>query len=457
MLQTLLERDGVLAEMEALAGQAARGAGQMLLLRGEEGVGKSAALRRFLDTTASGVHAMMGCCDPLSAPRPLGPLIDMLTELTDAQGAGLSAAIGAGDTESVYARLMEMFSDGQLWVCVIEDAQWADGATLDLLRFLARRIGSLPVLVVVSYRDDELGARHPLAVVLGDMSNHAPLTRIRLSPLSAEAVRELAAGSGVDAEQLHRLTGGNPFYVNEILGASADGSTGGVLPRSVAEAVWGRLARLSSSAREAAEAVAVCGPRADARFIENLCPGAAAGLSECLRVGLLVASGETVGFRHELARQATLEQMPDYDRLALHQRALAALSRPIDPDALAPLALHVEEDGDDHTVVHYGPAAERGSSAHRHRADTRAHPHCLTRREREILELLALGHSDAGIANTLFISQRTVNNHVRSILGKLGVHNRTQAATYARKQPTESRTHGADPPLRFDRIGPAAS
>jgi DNA-binding NarL/FixJ family response regulator len=58
----------------------------------------------------------------------------------------------------------------------------------------------------------------------------------------------------------------------------------------------------------------------------------------------------------------------------------------------------------------------------------------LTQREREILELLALGHSDADIANTLFISQRTVNNHVHAILGKLGVHNRTQAATYAFQQ-----------------------
>jgi DNA-binding CsgD family transcriptional regulator len=79
-------------------------------------------------------------------------------------------------------------------------------------------------------------------------------------------------------------------------------------------------------------------------------------------------------------------------------------------------------------------AALRGASVRPHRADTRSHPYGLTQREREILELLALGHSDAAIANTLFISQRTVNNHVHAILGKLGVHNRTQAATYAFQQ-----------------------
>jgi DNA-binding CsgD family transcriptional regulator len=363
LVQVLLERDTVLAEMDGLARQAARGVGQMLLLRGEAGVGKSAALRRFVDTAAGGVQVLLGCCDPLSAPRPLGPLIDMLAQLADAQAAGLGAAIDAGDSESIYTRLLEVFGDGHRWVCVFEDAHWADGATLDLLRFLARRINSLPVLVVVSYRDDELGPEHPLAVVLGDVSTHARLTRISLSPLSAEAVSVLAAGSGVNAEQLHRLTGGNPFYVTEILAAGAD-ALRGTLPRSVAEAVWGRLARLSPAGREAVEATAVCGSRADPQLLEKLCPGAGAALGECFRAGVLVASGVSVGFRHELARRATLEQIPDYERRVLHQRALAALAQPpIDPDTLAPLVLHAEQGGDDHAVVCYGPAAAERAAA----------------------------------------------------------------------------------------------
>ncbi|MDT5055180.1 MAG: hypothetical protein QOF66_3546 [Mycobacterium sp.] len=246
---------------------------------------------------------------------------------------------------------------------MIEDAHWADRATLDLLRFIARRISSLPVLVVVSYRDDELGPEHPLPVVLGDMSTHAPLTRIRLSPLSAEAVDVLAGGSGVNAEQLHRFTGGNPFYVTEILAAGADALSVGTLPRSVAEAVWGRLARLSVPAREAVEAAAVCGPRADPHFLEKVCPGAAAAVSECLRAGVLVATGESVGFRHELARRATLEQIPDYERRVLHRRALAALAQPpIAPETLAPLALHAEQSGD-YAVVCYAPAAAERAAA----------------------------------------------------------------------------------------------
>jgi len=138
---------------------------------------------------------------------------------------------------------------------------------------------------VVSYRDDELDPAHPLAIVLGDMANHAAVTRIGLSPLSADAVRLVAAGSGVNAEQLHGLTGGNPFYVTEVLAASLDGSTIGALPRSVAEAVWGRLARLSAAGREAAEVAAVCGPDVDPRLVEKLCSVAVPGLSECVRAG----------------------------------------------------------------------------------------------------------------------------------------------------------------------------
>ncbi len=361
---TLLEREIVLAEMESSARQAARGTGQVLLLHGEAGVGKSAVLRRFLDTMASGFQVLLGCCDPLTAPRPLGPLIDMLAQLPATDAAGLRAAIDAHDSESIYRGLLDVFGGGNRWVCVIEDGHWADGATLDLLRFVARRIHSLPLLVIMSYRDDELSPEHPLAVVLGDLSNHAATTRISLSPLSADAVRLLAGGSGVNAEQLYELTSGNPFYVSEVLAAGAHGPHGGVLPRSVAEAVRGRLARLSARGREAAEAAAVCGPRADPQLVEQLRPGAADGLGECMRAGVLIGSGSLVRFRHELARRATFEQIPDYERRVMHRRALRALAQPpIDPDTLAPLVLHARQAGDDNAVVRYGPAAAERAAA----------------------------------------------------------------------------------------------
>jgi len=151
-----------------------------------------------------------GWCDALATPRALGPLIDILAELSGEQAAGVRAAIAAGDPEAIHTRLLGLFGDGNARVWVIEDVHWADGATLDLLRFLARRIDALPVLLVVSHRDDEIGPTHPLALLLGDVATTAAVTRIALDRLSRDAVAVLAAGSGVNAGALYRFTGGNP-------------------------------------------------------------------------------------------------------------------------------------------------------------------------------------------------------------------------------------------------------
>jgi predicted ATPase/DNA-binding CsgD family transcriptional regulator len=406
----LFERDAVLAEMQERLTAAVGGAGQIVLLRGEAGVGRTAVLRAFLATVNHGAQPLVGFCDPLTAPRSLGPLIDMVDRLPGPHAERLEAAINSGGIESVYHRLLDVLRDGQSRVFVIEDAHWADESTLNLLRYLARRIDTLPVLVVVSYRDFELGQGHPLAVMLGDMSNNASLTRISLSPLSVEAVREMANGSGVDPGHLHSLTGGNPFYLSEILAAKT-GAKAEPLPRSVVESAWGRLARLSASARETAEVAAVCGPDIDPGLVEKLCPGASAHLNDCVRAGLLVATHDVVRFRHELVRLATLEQIPHYVRRDLQRRARSE-RREHPPDRV-----RFEGSSD------RGPVTTPVATTHT--------PH-LTVRELEILELLAVGHSDAQIATRLFISQRTVNNHVHAILTKLGVQNRTQAASFAR-------------------------
>ncbi|MEE6178312.1 ATP-binding protein [Mycobacterium sp. 050134] len=361
-MEGLLERSAVLAELAALARRAARGAGRVVLLRGEAGVGKTAVITRFTGELDCSMRVLTGWCDPLATPRPLGPLLDAMADLGDSQSAGLAAAVDAGDTGALYRRLLAVLRDGHSWVWVIEDAHWADSATLDLLRFLARRIKSLPLLLVLSYRAEELDGHHSLSVALGDVARCAAVSFVGLEPLSRDAVAVLAAGTGLNADQLHHLTGGNAFFVTEIFGAGVDALQRNALPRSVSEAVWGRLARLSAAARETVQAVAVCGPRADAGLVHTLCPAASVGLAECLRAGVLVAlQGDAIGFRHELARRATLERVDDYERRVLHQRALAALSAsPVDPDMLSALAFHAKRAGDTDAVVRYAPpAAER--------------------------------------------------------------------------------------------------
>lgn len=359
-----LERDTVLAELNRWQSESVRGRGQVVLLRGEAGVGKTTVITRFTAPLRGRAQVLQGWCDPQSALRPLGPVVDMLTGMPPRHAAVLRAAIVDGDIPGIHAGLIAIFGTDEPWICIVEDAHWADGATLDLLRFLARRITSIPLLLVVSYRDDEIGDDHPLAVLLGDLATSAAVKRIGLAPLSAAAVAELTADTTFNALELQRLTGGNPFYVTEILAAGPDALHDGALPRSVSEAVWGRLARLSAAGRETAHAAAVCGQRADIGLIHAVCPSATVGLPECLKSGVLVSDASTVGFRHELARRAALEQIPAYLRRSLHQRALGVLSEPpLDLNMLPALTFHASAAGDDAAVIQFGPAAaERASS-----------------------------------------------------------------------------------------------
>ncbi|SPM29657.1 ATP-, maltotriose-and DNA-dependent transcriptional regulator MalT, partial [Mycobacterium terramassiliense] len=372
-VERLLEREAVLAKLAALTRAARRGRGQAVLLRGEAGVGKTAAIARFTAGLDAELRVLRGWCDPLAAPRPLGPLLDALAGVGLAAARALDEAIESGDTGALYRRLLTVLRDGHRWVWVIEDAHWADGATLDLLRFLARRIDSLPLLLLVSYRDDQLDRQHPLSVALGDIATCAAVSRLALEPLSRDAVAVLAAGSGVNADQLYQLTGGNPFYATEVLAAGPQALQHNALPRSITEAVCGRLGRLSAAARETAHAVAICGPRVHAELLHKVCPAAGAGLAECLDAGVLLTDCDVIGFRHELARLATLDQVPNHERTALHTRALAALAEPpIDPNTFAALAFHAHEVGDGTAVIRYGVAgAQRAAAlgAHRQAAD----------------------------------------------------------------------------------------
>jgi DNA-binding CsgD family transcriptional regulator len=384
-VNALLEREAPLSQLNALARRVVRGGpGEVVLLRGEAGVGKTALLGRFADQLEPRLRVLRGWCDPLGAPRPLGPLTDAMSGLDAAAGAVLAAAVDSGDTAKIYRQLLAALGDGDRWVWVIEDAHWGDGATLDMIRFLARRVSALRLLLVISFRDDELAPAHPLAVTLGDLANCSNVSRIELSALSLAAVATLAAGSGVNAAQLYQVSSGNSFFVTEVLAAGPDALSRKTLPRSISEAVCGRLARLSAKGREMAHAVAVCGPRADVALLDTMCPEARTALHECLGAGVLIADGDLVGFRHELARRATRAQIADFDRIELHRRALAALAELTDnPNMLAALAFHADEAGESDAAVRYGiAAAERAASLG-------------ANREAASLYALALRHADA--------------------------------------------------------------
>ena len=236
----LLERTPYLTELGGLLRQAADGQGHVAFLGGEAGVGKTSLVRRFCDDAREAARVLTGACDPLSTPRPLGPLLDIAAVV----GGELDRLVAsAARREQVFgAFLAELSGGGKPTLVAIEDAQWADAATLDLLRYLGRRLGSTRALLLVTFRDDELGPRHPLRLAMGDLATADAVRRLTLLPLSIDAVRTLAAGSGIDSDALHRHTGGNPFFVTEVLAA------GGGVTATLRYAVHGRSSSVRAEA-----------------------------------------------------------------------------------------------------------------------------------------------------------------------------------------------------------------
>ncbi len=241
----LLERKKSLAELTDRLRCAIEGAGCIALLGAEAGIGKTALLQEFAKAPL-GARVLWGGCDALFAPRPLGPLYDIARQT---QGELLAAINSNANREVIFAAALDELERQTL--VVFEDMHWADEATLDLLKYLGRRIQRTRAMLVVSYRDDEVGPRHPLRFVIGDLPR-AATHRISLSPLSEAAVAQLARQAGQPSANLHRITGGNPFFVTEALAAVADS-----VPVSVRDAVLARAMRLTPDARNIAELACV--------------------------------------------------------------------------------------------------------------------------------------------------------------------------------------------------------
>src|SRR6266480_2902102 len=350
----LLERDSFLRTLAEYAGEARQGDGRLVLVSGESGIGKTVLLEAF-QRRLTGARWLWGACDGLLTPRPLGPVFDIGSQL----GGELADLCHRGaERDRLFAAfLAELDTSAAFTVAVVEDVHWADEATIDLLSFLGRRLGRMKALLLVTYRDDELGGDHPLRMVLGDLATQRATRRMKLPPLSKDAVRALVGQRDVDAAELFRVTGGNPFYVSEIIDAGWPS-----VPATVRDAVGARLARSGNGTREMVEAAAVVGARVDRSLLSSVLGGPGSRVDECLETGILVPDGTNVRFRHELVRMAVEAAIAPHRKLELHARLLAELERRGDGDP-ALLAHHADGAGDRQAVLRHAPEAARRSSA----------------------------------------------------------------------------------------------
>src|SRR3954451_21887341 len=250
----LLEREEALATLGEARTAAARGVGRVAFVTGEAGIGKTMLVERFVRDLGNDARVLVGTCDDLSIPRPLGPFRDLAVGAAPSLDEALRSGAPPHDVQALL--LAELEARPHPTVLVIEDVHWADDATLDTITVIGRRIRSQPAVLVLTFRSGEAPPGHLLRTTIGSIRAEHPAT-IELAPLSAAAVASLA---GDVADLVFALSGGNPFYVAELLASGTDGEP----PASIANAVMGRASRLDDGGRPLREVVALVPDRGPA-------------------------------------------------------------------------------------------------------------------------------------------------------------------------------------------------
>jgi DNA-binding CsgD family transcriptional regulator/tetratricopeptide (TPR) repeat protein len=349
-LPPVLERDRELAELASAVERAAAGRGSTMLVFGEAGIGKSTLVDAVWRVLPERGRMLVGHCDDLATPRTLGPFRDLIGSV----GGELAMVLrDHGDRDRLLDALRaELASFPGPTVLAVEDVHWADDATLDVLCYLVRRVADLPVVLLLTYREGDLDADHPLLRVLGRAVSAGNVRRLPLARLSEASVRRLAATSRLDPREVHEVTAGNPFFVAELL-AAGDLSR---VPPSVVSAVLARVQRLDVGTRLALEQLAVVPSALDDWLPSRLVDGGIAAVAAAEAGGLLDVSPHRVSFRHELIRRAIADSLPVARRVQLNRRVLAVLVGREGSD-LSRIMHHASEAGDVDTIVRYGPPA----------------------------------------------------------------------------------------------------
>jgi DNA-binding CsgD family transcriptional regulator/tetratricopeptide (TPR) repeat protein len=359
----LLERDAPRAIINDTFKRVSAKEGAIVLVSGEAGIGKTAFVTEFTGSQRPYARVLWGACDPLFTPRPLGPIYDIalrdLPHLLELLNSG-------ANWFAIAAALQKILNESPApTIVVFEDIHWADEATLDLIKYLGRRVQQAKTLLILTYREDEVGAKHMLHSVLGNLPTQHTI-RLRLEPLSKEAVEAIARKMNRSSRGIYEATGGNPFFVTEVLRSEAGIiSAAGDIPVTVREYVLTRAAQLDDPARELLELASICPGQAELWLLEAILQPDPSAVDGCVETGFLLPVDQALVFRHELARMAIEESLSLSRSEALHRKALQFLrERSSTEIPLARLVHHATHAVDAQKVLEYGPRAAEQASRH---------------------------------------------------------------------------------------------
>jgi len=357
----LLERESAIQEFIKTA-DSSEHSGKVLLVSGEAGIGKTALLEHMRNIMDSRTNIIWSGSDPLLTPQPYAPFHDIAHSLSKPllellESSATPSKISHKIASTLYASLENL---SEPTVLVIEDVHWADHASLDLLKFLVRRISFVKCMLCLTYRDDEITFEHPLSSVLS-LAPSAHTNRIQLKALSIEALENLVKNTWYNAQDLYKITSGNPFFVSELLASNSKNDTN--IPSSICAAIGARLANLAEDERHLLLTLSLIPYSIPVRLIDQLFKHSTKTQGETLAMACVarkLLQCDMLGefrFRHELVRLAALSCLSVHQQKRMHTQILTSLETLNINANLAWLTHHAQGALDATSVLKYAPLA----------------------------------------------------------------------------------------------------
>lgn len=372
---TMIGRASDLRALRAVFDAAAAGESRSVVVSGEAGIGKTRLLREFARSVQPAALVLTGqCVDLGEVAAPYAPVLGLMKDLVaqrgndavlDAAGPGrasLAALLPALDPDAVDERdggvgrlhetvavLLEALSREQPVVVAVEDVHWADGATLSLLSFLVRVLTTERVMLLLTFRSEDVSRGHPLRGFLAELDRTRRVARHTLGRLSrGDVMRQAIAirGGALDAvsiDSVYARSEGVPFFVEELLGLD-DGSGSDELPDTLRELLLARYERLAPTTQQLLRVISAGGVRVEHTLLEQVFTGAPedidAGVREAIGANVLLADATTYEFRHALVREAIYDDLLPGERTRFHAGFAEALEGGVGVDPVAAAVSH---------------------------------------------------------------------------------------------------------------------
>ncbi|WP_170037531.1 helix-turn-helix transcriptional regulator [Georgenia soli] len=351
-------RAGPLDQLRSAWDAAREEGARTVLVAGEAGMGKTTLVTRFAELLADEADVVSGQCVAFAGDgMPYAAVVQILRTLVERHGQdvvlewagagwaslgavvpGLAAPTSGSDVERLrlyeaIARVLEGAARQRPLLVVVEDLHWGDPSTWHLLRFLAAALGDAPLLVLATYRDDELPGRHPLRPVLAELLRQRGTTRLDLGPLDPDSVADLvtALAPGVsDATRaaIVRRSEGVPYFVDELARAAAGGIS---MPGTLRDALLARVRSVREETHQVLRAVSAAGLEVEHELLAEVVDLPAGQLDAALREAVdavvLVPSGTGYRFRHALLSQVLHDDLLPGEHARLHSRFADVLAR----------------------------------------------------------------------------------------------------------------------------------